>query len=247
MSIPYIPTAPTRSNLLKNDYVQATLIALGITSLTYVFAYAVGWVSGPPNWLEVSAAGINYACTFLSIRQRRAFYLLGVVASALYAVLYFQSDLLASAVLSFYLTFSLFYGYFRWGKDSKTRPVHHIKGWWWLAYIAVTAAFYGGAVLTVTLLKGSFAPMDAAILVLTILAQFMLDNKVIETWAVWTLVNIVGTITYFQSGLYFAAVQQVIFGVANLWGYLAWRKSMQAQIPAEPKFYDPMGNRKAGR
>lgn len=76
-------------------------------------------------------------------------------------------------------------------------------------------------------LGGSFAFWDAAILVLTVLAQFMLDTKVIETWAVWTLVNIVGVVIYFQSELYFAAIQQLIFGVANLWGFLAWRKSMR--------------------
>lgn len=244
MTIPYIPTTPSRSflSIFRNDYLNAVLIALSLTSLTYLLAYSMGWVSGQPNWLEVVASGLNYAATYLSIKQRRLFYLVGVLASALYAVVYGQYGLLASSVLSMYLTISLFYGFWRWGKDSDTRPVHRIKGWWWLAYIGATAVFYGGAVLTVTLLDGSFAPMDAAILVLTILAQFMLDNKVIETWAVWTLVNIVGTVTYFSSELYFAAVQQVIFGVANLWGFLAWKKTMPTQKVY--KRYDPMGNDK---
>lgn len=243
MSIPLLTAPPRRSflSIFKNDYVNAVLIALTLTSVTYLLAYEVGWVSGEPNWLEVGAAGLNYGATYLSIKQKRLFYLIGVLASALYAVVYGQYGLLASSVLSMYLTISLFYGYWRWGKDSNTRPVHHIKGWWWVAYIMATAVFWLGAFLTVRALGGSFAPWDSAILILTIAAQFMLDNKVIETWAVWTLVNIVGTIVYFNSELYFAAVQQVLFGVANLWGYLAWRKTMVSQKPYTP--YNPMKNR----
>lgn len=227
MSIPFIPERQfTLPGWAKNDFFIATVIAVVLTTLTYIFATSVGWVTNP-NWLEIAASAMNYAATYLSIKQRRFFYLIGIGASAIYATVYGQAGLFASAFLSLYLTISLVYGYFRWGKDKKSRPVHRIKGWWWLAYIGVTAAFWGGAVLIFQALGGSFAPWDSAILVLTILAQFMLDNKVIETWAVWTLVNIVGTVIYFQSELYFAAVQQVIFGLANLWGFLAWRKSMR--------------------
>lgn len=234
MTIPYLPSRQEYSlpNWMKNDFFIAAVIAVVLTTLTYLFATAVGWVT-EPNWLEIVASGMNYAATYLSIKQRRFFYLIGIGASAIYATVYGQAGLIASAVLSAYLTISLIYGYLRWGKDGKTRPVHRIRGWWWLAYIGATGVFYAGAVLIVSALGGSFAPWDAAILVLTILAQFMLDNKVIETWAVWTAVNIIGTVIYFQSELYFAAVQQVIFGLANLWGFLAWRNSMRQESALE--------------
>ena len=212
--------------LFRNVFVQAALIAVVLTTATYILAFSVGWVT-EPNWLEILASGLNYGATYLSIKQRRFFYVIGIGASAIYAVVYGQSGLLASAVLSMYLTTSLVYGFLRWGGDGNTRPAHHLSWKWLPVYVAITAIFYTGAVITVSLLGGSFAFWDSAILVLTILAQFLLDNKVMETWIVWTLVNIVGTIIYFQSGLYFAAVQQVLFGMANLWGWLSWRKTME--------------------
>lgn len=227
MSIPYLPAVRTHiPSFLKNDYVMAVLIALSINSITYLTAFSLGWVSGEPNWLEIIASGMNYAATYLSIKQKRFFYLIGIGASAIYAVVYGQFGLLASAVLSMYLTLSLIYGFIRWGRDSKSRPVHHLSLKWVPVYLLATVGFYAGASFTVHALGGTFAFWDAAILVFTILAQFLLDNKVIETWMVWTLVNIVGVILYFSSGLYFAAVQQLIFGVANLWGWMAWKKSM---------------------
>lgn len=237
MSIPFIPPRATFTipAWMKNDFFLAAVIAVSLTAITYVVATAVGWVT-EPNWLEIVASGMNYAATFLSIKQRRFFYLIGIGASAIYATVYGQAGLLASAVLSLYLTISLIYGYLRWGKDRKSRPVHHLSWKWLPVYVAVTAAFWGGAFLTVRALGGELPFWDAWILVFTILAQFMLDNKVIETWIVWTLVNIIGVILYFNIGLYFAAVQQLLFGVANLWGWVAWQKTMRAERAEKEKY-----------
>jgi len=233
MSIPFIPPrAYNFPRFLTNDFFIAAVLAVFITAVTYVAATAAGWVQNP-NWLEIVASAMNYAATYLSIKQRRFFYLIGIGASAVYATVYGQAGLLASAVLSLYLTISLIYGYLRWGKDKKTRPVHHLEWKWVPVYIIATSVFWFGAYLTVYFLGGVFAWRDSLILVLTILAQFLLDNKVIQTWAVWTLVNIFGVWVYFDTELYFAAVQQVLFGLANLWGYLAWRKSMQEEKLAD--------------
>lgn len=126
------------TNLFKNVFVQAAGIAVGLTAVTYLLAYSLGWVSGAPNWWEIAASGMNYAATFLSIKQRRFFYLIGIGASAIYAYVYGEAGLLASAALSAYLTISLIYGYLRWGKDSKSRPVHHLQWKWAPVYILVT-------------------------------------------------------------------------------------------------------------
>lgn len=227
--MPYLPKRVITPTFLRNDYVLAALIAVSITAVTYLIAFGAGWVTGAPNWLEIIASGMNYAATYLSIKQKRFFYLIGIGASAVYAVVYGQYGLLASAVLSMYLTLSLIYGYLRWGKDIKSRPVHHIQLKWIPVYILATVAFYAGASLTVNALNGTFAFWDAAVLVFTILAQFLLDNKVYESWYVWFAVNLVGVVLYFSSGLYFAAVQQLIFGVANFAGLYFWKKSMKAE------------------
>ena len=70
---------------------------------------------------------------------------------------------------------------------------------------------------------------DAAILVFTILAQLLQDQKVIFAWVIWGAVNVAGVILYFNSEIYFAMVQQLIFGFANIWGWMEWRKTMKEQ------------------
>lgn len=228
MSMPYLP-APTSGlvRFLKNDFFVAAVIAVVLSGATFALAYGAGWLVGAPNWFEVAGATINYGATYLSIKQRRFTYALGFIASAAFMVAYFQYGLLASALLSGYLVGQLIYGFFRWGPDSAARPVHKFQWKWAWAYALATVLTYFGAVGIVTLFGGQFAFWDAAILILTILAQFLLDNKVLASWFVWGAVNIVGVTLYFTAGAPFAAVQQLIFLFANIPGFILWQKSMK--------------------
>lgn len=232
MTIPFIPTPVSPVvRFFKNDFVVAAIIAVALSGLTFALAYSLGWLTEAPNWFEVAGATINYGATYLSIKQRRLTYILGFTASAAFAVAYFQYGLLASALLSAYLVGQLVYGYFRWGPDGKTRPVHKFKwGNWWM-YALATVLTYAGAVALVTVLGGQFAFWDASILILTILAQFLLDNKVLAAWFVWGAVNVVGVTLYFTAGAPFAAMQQLIFLFANIPGFILWKRSMDAAKP----------------
>lgn len=205
---------------------QAALIAVILT----LASYAVGLISKEVNWFEIGATALNYASFYLSVKQRRAFYLVGVAGSALFTVVYLQSNLLASGALSAYLSIALLVGYFLWGRDSDPLRVERIKAKWLPVYIVLTVAAYIGAAAIVYSLGGSFAFWDSAILVFTLLAQFMMDRKKIEHWWVWIIgVNGAGTVLYATSGLYLIAVQQFLFGLASVWGWLEWRKTMREE------------------
>jgi len=213
---------------LGNVFIQAILISLSLTAITYALGLGLGWLDGATVSVPEMFAGVlNYGATFLCIKQRRAYALVGIAGSAAWSYVFFSSNLLASGVVNAYLAMMLIYGWWRWGKDSNSRRVHHLSPKWVPVYLAVTVAIYLGAVWITSALGGSFAFWDAAILVLTILAQLLQDQKVIEVWFVWTAVNVVGVILYWNSGLYFAMVQQFIFGFANTWGWLDWRKTMK--------------------
>lgn len=228
MSLPHIPTpASGLVRFAKHDFTIAAVIAIVASGATFALGFALGWFPNGVNLFEVFAATLNYGATYLSIKQRRFAYTLGFVASAFWAVAYYQYNLLGSAILSLYLVGQLIYGYFRWGPDAASRPVHKFQWKWAWAYALATVLTYLGAVGIITLFGGSFAFWDGAILVLTILAQFLLDNKVLSSWFVWTAVNVIGVTLYATAGAPFAAVQQLLFGLANIWGYLAWKKSME--------------------
>lgn len=217
---------PNKDQNIKVHMSQGLAIGVILTALSYFVGFSAGWVE-TINWLEVFAVFTSYVCTFLCVVERRANYPIGAISNAAYALLFFQFGLYASAATTAYLTFALAYGWFRWKSDSVAIPVRHVELKWIPVYLLATAAFYGAAFLLVTAVGGTLAATDSVILVGTMIAQFLLDNKRIETWAVWATVNVFAIYTYGTAGLALVVFQYVFFLLNVFYGWYMWNSSMK--------------------
>lgn len=222
---------PRREQGLGINIIQGTVLGIFLTALSYIVGISAGWVS-ELNYIEVFAVFTSYVCTFLCVMERRGNYPIGAISNAAYSFLFFQWELYASSLVTGYLTFALIYGWFRWKGDTDTRPVSRVEARWIPAYIITTALFYGLALALVTAVGGTLAATDTVILIGTILAQFLLDNKKIENWIVWMVVNVFAIYTYFNAGLTLAAFQYVFFLANAFYGLYMWNKSKPVDVPA---------------
>lgn len=215
---------PNRAQSLTTHLIQGTVIGVVLTGLSFLVGLQFNWITAV-NWLEVFAVFLSYYATFLCVVERRANYPIGAVANGAYSLLFFQWGLYASSVVTGMLTFYLIYGWIRWGKDENTRPVTRLEWKWVPLYVLSTAAFYALTVWAVSLAGGTLAATDSVILIGTVIAQLLLDNKKIETWLVWMVVNVFAIYTYFNAGLTLAAFQYVFFLANAFYGLYMWKKS----------------------
>ena len=213
---------------LTRHIIESIIIGVVLTILSYAVGIFAGWLTPAGlNWLEVFAVLTSYACTYLCVVERRINYPIGAISSAAYAVLFMQSGLLSSAILNAYLAPTLIYGWLRWRKDANARPVTHVELKWLPVYVIVAAAGYVGASLISKSFGGAMAWTDSIILAGTILAQFLLDNKKLENWAVWAIVNVFAIYTYWTIGLPLVAFQYVFFLANTVYGYITWKRSKE--------------------
>ena len=222
----------TRQNA-KRDLTESIAIGAVLTLLSYGVGMSAHWITAL-NWLEVLAVFTSYSSTYLCVKERRANYTIGAVSTALYSLLFFQSGLFSSAILNAYLTPALVYGWFRWRNDSDTRPITRVSIKMIPVYALIVVVGYAGAATLSQSIGGSMAWTDAVILAGTILAQFLLDNKKLENWAVWAIVNVFAIYTYATTGLWLVAFQYVFFLLNTAYGYYIWNRSRhQATITPE--------------
>jgi nicotinamide mononucleotide transporter len=207
--------------------VEGLIGAVALTAISYIVASLAGWVPDGVNYLEAFAVFTSYACTYLAVKQKRFNYAFGVLSTVAYCILFAQQGLIASAILNAYLTPSLVYGWIRWKSDNNSLPVTHVAWKWLPAYFLVTAVAYVGATALVAAFDGQLGTWDAVILVGSILAQLLLDNKKIETWIIWAVVNVAAIYVYFSSGLPLAGFQYVFFLGNAVYGYTSWRRAMK--------------------
>lgn len=178
------------------------------------------------NWLETASVFFSFASTWLCTRQSRFNYVFAVVSTALLSITFYQAQLFGSMALNLYLIPTVIYGWFIWGKDASPRKVEHVKPKNLILYLGVTAITWAGAFAVITACGGEMVALDGWLLVGTVLAQFLMDRKKLESWIVWIAVNVVSVYVYFENGLYLLAAQFVLFLANAVIAFIQWRKSM---------------------
>jgi len=71
---------------------------------------------------------------------------------------------------------------------------------------------------------------DAFATVASLVAQWLLVRKRLESWLFWIVVDVVSIAMYAMKGLFLTSGLYAVFLVMAAAGFLAWRKGMQ-QIP----------------
>lgn len=177
--------------------------------------------------VEFMAVWTSFICTLLCVYQSRWNYPVGVISTAFLSYSFYSVGLIGSMVLNLYLIPTLVYGWFVWGEDKNTKPVEHVKLKNLIWYALVTLAVYAGAMAIIAYFGGRLPRWDSICLVGSVLAQFLLDRKKIETWYVWAVVNVVSIVLYFHFGLYLIGMQFILFLMNTTYGYVSWRSTMK--------------------
>lgn len=216
-------------------------LAIFLTGLSYFVGLQAGWIT-ELNWLEVFAVFTSYSCTWLCTRQSRWNYPIGVITTAAYTVLFWQWSMPALAIFNLYLVFSLVYGWFRWGRDDNTRPVTRIALKWYAGY-GIVGLIILGIFLVVNVLFNptgisELNPIDVGLAVASGVAQLMLDNKKLENWTLWALINIVSIPFFLYSGLMLVAFQYIFFLGNTVIGHVHWKKSMLTRSSTDQERLD---------
>lgn len=199
-----------------------------LTSMSVFFAVGMSWTDAADlNNLEILATFASFSCTYMCVMQTRWNYPMAVIATVLLAYVFWQANLLASAILNLYLIPTVIYGFFIWKEDANTKPVQHVELKMLPIYALFTIGAYLGAWGIVQFFGGELAVLDSWLLIGSIFAQFLLDRKRLETWLVWITVNIISIYVYFESGLYLLAIQFFFFLMNAVFGYYMWWKSMR--------------------
>jgi nicotinamide mononucleotide transporter len=224
------------------DFGFSLIFATFATSFSYVLGLQLKWVDPSSfTWLDIFAVFTSYSCTWLCVTQSWLNFPMGIFSSIAYAISFMGYGLVSSSVSSWYLVPVLLVGWWYWvrGRDIKPDipgnpwkteeiPVTHLK--WdknFLFYILISVVSW----LTLWLFTksiGAQMPMyDSAILILSIVAQYLLQGKKIENWYVWIFMNIICIYTYFSTGAFLFGVQYVFFIMTDIVGLFQWYRSMK--------------------
>ena len=177
--------------------------------------------------LELWANGVTALAILLAGRNSIHTWWTGIVGCSLFAILFFQSALYADVMLQAFFVVSSAVGWWQWRRGDHGRPLAVSPArfgqlaWTVPAGVAATAA-YGALLHHFT---DAYAPfVDSAVLVFSVIAQFLLMQRRIENWPFWLLVNTIAMPLYASRGLYLTAVLYGCYWVNALVSWRTWRR-----------------------
>lgn len=212
-------------------YELITSLAVGLVLATVSYMVGVYYDPGYQiSNLEVIGVVLNYSCVILTARQNIWCWPTGILAVIFLGILFWQLDLYASMALSIlYFLPVQFWGWYNWlygGKDMTTLPVTRLTGMQRVTFIfAIGFAAWIVTSLINGTFGGAFNGYDTAILTISIMAQFLLTFKKLESWVLWIIVNLLSIYVYTSSGAYVLGIQYLFFLFNAFYGLHQWRKT----------------------
>ena len=214
---------------------MSAVVARWATALTWL-THPVYVVAGMPmSWGDIAGFVTGIVNVWLAARAHVWNFHLGIVNAAILGLVFLQQRLFADASLQVVFIVLNVRGLLQWRAGHTVResdPVFRLPHGEHVMLVLAAAALFFPLWWVLGLLKGSAPPIDAAITSLSIIAQWLLNRRVLENWAWWIVIDLISIPLYVSRGLPLIAALYVVFLVLCVQGFLRWRRHVVPQPEA---------------
>jgi nicotinamide mononucleotide transporter len=181
------------------------------------------------SW-EITAALLGVVYVILAAKESLWTWVFGFFSTLIYTVIFWEGALVSSSLLNFYYMIMAVYGFYAWrkGKANETLKITSYSLVKNLKFIIIGVLFsiiIGYLSSTYTVAK--LAYMDSFVLVFSVLATWMLTQKILENWLYWLIVDSVAIVLYWNTGYLATVILFVVYIVLGIYAYLTWKKEFK--------------------
>ena len=180
-------------------------------------------------WLEIFGTIFGVLCVWLTVRQNIWCWPTGLIQVILFIFIFYEAKLYSDLILHGIYVGMQIYGWYHWlhgGERDNSLPVSRQSSretFLW-AIVAVLGGFgWGHAMATFT--DAAVPYLDAFIVSASLIAQWLMARKKLESWFFWIAVDVVAIGVYFYKKLYVTTALYSFFLVLAVSGYVVWKKA----------------------
>lgn len=190
--------------------------------------------------IEGFAALCGLLCVWLTIRQSILCWPIGLVQVVLYVGIFYHARLYSDLILHLIYIVMQFYGWYHWLHGSRGQAELEVSVLskpavmaWGTVAVGVTV-LWGHSMATYTDAAAPYA--DGFIAVASLIAQWLMARKNLQSWHFWIAVDVVAIAVYFSKELYITTGLYSVFLVLAILGYFQWKQAIEPcsqPIPVE--------------
>ena len=183
--------------------------------------------------IEYIGSALLLLNVYLLARENIWNYIPGAIGVIIFFLIFFSVQLYADALLqiAFYLPMQIA-GWWLWMYGGPTRnndlniiTLNNISRVTF-ALVTGTLAISLGYIMN-TYTEAAFPYIDSLIAALSVVATLLMTRKILESWTMWIVVDLIAVPLYFVKELYVTSALYVVFGIIATYGlfnwYITWR------------------------
>lgn len=188
--------------------------------------------------IEAIAVIFGLLCVWLVVKQSIWCWPTGLIQVSLYIIIFWQVKLYSDLILHVFYVGMNIYGWYYWlhgGREREQVPVTLLQNHWkfiWPAVAVIGTLIWGYSMSSLT--DAAVPYGDAFTTVCSLIAQWLMARKKLESWIFWIIVDIVAIGIYWYKALYLTSGLYAAFLVLSVIGLIAWRRSWQQRDKSEP-------------
>ena len=182
--------------------------------------------------LEVVAIVFGFLTVIYSKRENILVFPTGMIQTGISVYLMFMFGLLGDMIINTYYFIVSIVGWYMWTR--KVDENHYIpitkttaKEKQWSVFLFIATLIF---VIIVYLLAGRFNVwtdyVDTLTTAIFFVGMWLMAKKKLENWVYWIVGDIITVPLYWYKGLIFTSLQFLIFTIIAIYGYKAWKKSL---------------------
>jgi nicotinamide mononucleotide transporter len=188
--------------------------------------------------LETAAVLFTLANVWLAVKENIWCWPTGIVGVILYAVVNYEARLYSNAALQvIYLVLSI-HGWYEWlhGGTNRSQLTVTRAGLRTLS-ICLGAGLLMSGILVLVLRATTDAALplwDASTTAFSLVAQWMMNEKLVENWLLWLAVDVIYVPIYAFRSYPMTAALYAIFCLLAWKGYVDWKRSVRSVPASDP-------------
>jgi nicotinamide mononucleotide transporter len=179
--------------------------------------------------IEIAATIFGLLSVWFTVKEKIWCWPTGFIMVILYTYIFFVAKLYSDMGLQIVYIVMQIYGWYNWlhgGKDKGELKVTRIKTWEIPAWIGVMVVgmFVMGYLLH-RFTDASLPFCDSLATTMSLVAQWLLTRKKLESWIIWITVDVLYLYIYYVKDLYLTTGLYAVFLCMATMGFIAWLKS----------------------
>lgn len=184
---------------------------------------------------DIIGALTSLLSTYFFIRLSTKAWIIGIIATCFNGWLYWEKGIYGDMCLETLYFFSMCYLGYRWSEQKNQYQVLNKLSFTQWTYLTIFSTFlYCIIFIALSLYTHSDVVMlDALTTTLSIVAQLLMCYKVIITWIIWFITDVIYGFLYYKKGLPFHTFLMFINTGLAVSGYMYWANKQRDNMESK--------------